>query len=250
VVWPESALPVSPLVDGELRRRLHRLAAEWGVVLISGGPRLVWTGGWQPRVFNSVFRVAAAGPVEHYDKRRLVPFAEYWPAVGVPRPGWLPAEETEPGRRARLFTAGSCRLAVLVCFEGHDAGLARQSALAGADALLVLSNDAHLPPAASRLEVAQLRLRAVETGLSVVRAANHGPSAVIDGRGRLLDSSSAGSLVAGIAAPPATAPALRWAWWFRLLCHAGALVGVAASIVLQRRGGTGCGEHSLAKLST
>jgi apolipoprotein N-acyltransferase len=250
VVWPESALPASPEVDARLREWLRQRARQWGVVLVAGGPGVAWDRRWEAKVFNSVYRIGGADPIERYDKRRLVPFAEYWPAIGVRRPQWLRAEETVPGRSATLFRVGACRLGVLVCFEGEDAESARELVRAGADGILVLSNDAPLPLVASRLEVAHLRLRAVETGVSIVRVTNHGVSAVIDGHGRLLESSSGSALLARVPKPTSPAPALLWAGLFRVLCHGGSLVAVGWSAVLQRRVGAGSGEQSLPKLST
>jgi apolipoprotein N-acyltransferase len=235
VVWPESALPAPPEVDAPLRARLRERAGEWGVVVLAGGPGVAWGGGWEAKTFNSVFRIGADEPIQRYDKRRLVPFAEYWPAIGIGRPHWLDADETVPGKAAALFRVGACRLGVLVCFEGDDDALARELARAGADAILVVSNDAHLPRLVSRLEVAQLQLRAVETGVGVVRAANRGPSAVIDRYGRLLELSSASSVVARIPKSTSAAPSLDLAAPFRLLCHAAALLAVGWSTVRQRR---------------
>lgn len=249
IVWPESALPASPEVDARLRAWLRERAREWGAVLVAGGPGVTWGGQWDARAFNSVYRVAAKEPIERYDKRRLVPFAEYWPAIGVGRPPWLDADETVRGKGFTLFRVGKCRLGVLVCFEGDDDVLGRELARAGADAILVVSNDAHLPPLASRLEVAQLQLRAVETGLPVVRASNRGASAVIDRYGRLRETSTASSLVATIAESKSAAPSLAWAGLFRLLCHAAALLAVGWSAIRQRRAGLGCAQ-SLSKLST
>jgi apolipoprotein N-acyltransferase len=249
VVWPESALPASPEIDAALRRRLRDDARHWGAVLVAGGPGIAWGESWEPKIFNSVYRIGATGPLERYDKRRLVPFAEYWPLPVVRRPRWLSAEETQRGGDAAIFSVGACRLGVLICFEGESAELAGALVRAGADGLLVLSNDAHLSSVAARLEVAQLRLRAVETGVGIVRAANHGTSAVIDRNGRLVESAPPPALFARLPALASGAPALRWGGLFRLLCHAGALAAVGWSVVRQRRLSAGRGEQSLSKLS-
>ncbi|MBI3785527.1 MAG: apolipoprotein N-acyltransferase [Deltaproteobacteria bacterium] len=184
LIWPESALPGPLNIDATLQDRLRRRVQAWGVGLIAGGRRLQWDGQWRARYYNSAYLVDTAGTLSGYDKQRLVPLAEYWPWLPVERPAWLATEEVQPGDGAMIFAAGRCRLGALICFEGDQADLARSVARQGAQALLVLTNDAQLPPQAVEHEIAQLRLRALETGLPVVRVANSGPSLVLDPYGR------------------------------------------------------------------
>ena len=231
VAWPESALLVSPELDGALQARLRALAHRLGTVLIAGGPRLHWSGNWQPLAFNSAYRIQDSGALEAYDKRVLVPFAEYWPAIGVARPAWLATQEVAPGTEPALFAAGACRLGVLICFEGQHAHLARELAHAGADILLVVSNDAQLPQEAVSLQISQLRLRAVETGVPVVRAANKGISASIDRFGRIQQMARGGTLDIALA-PGEPAPAVRAAPLFLSLCWG---MTVAAFALATRR---------------
>ncbi len=228
VVWPESALPASPELDGALQARLRTLAHRLETVLIAGGPRLHWSSTWQPLAFKSVYRIPDLGALQAYDKRTLVPFAEYWPAIGVARPAWLATQEVAPGTEPALFAAGTCRLGVLICFEGQHAHLARELARAGADILLAVSNDAQLPEEAVSLQVSQLRLRAVEvvrepvdihaeTGLPVLRAANKGISVSIDRVGRVQQIARGGALDVALA-PGTPAPAVRMVPLFLSLC--------------------------------
>jgi apolipoprotein N-acyltransferase len=209
VVWPESSLSGYPETDTALRQRLDALVRASRVPLIVGGPRAEWTADWSPRLFNSVYAVEAGVPLRHADKRRLVPFAEYWPFPVGP-PAWLSIEEIAPGTHPTVFSVGACQLGVLVCFEADHPSLARDLVDAGAHALLVLSNDAQLPPRAVASEVAQARLRAVETGLPVVRAANHGVSVAIDRWGEVRQWSTADALIAHLT-DAVPAPAVRWA---------------------------------------
>jgi apolipoprotein N-acyltransferase len=218
VVWPESALPgyleTDPILLGDLRRWVHSS----GMPLIAGGPRLAWTRGWQRQEFNAAFEIRPDGPLQVYDKRQLVPFAEYWPRLlGRRRPAWLAAQDAVAGRRPAIFAAGTCRLGVLICFEADHPLLARELAEAGAASLLVLSNDAHLPPAAVSLELIQARLRAVETGLPVVRAANDGASIAYDAFGRVLETPIGGVLTVRLP-PPIWVIAPRGAPVFVGLC--------------------------------
>jgi apolipoprotein N-acyltransferase len=232
IVWPESAIPGYPETDERLRRALRALANELGAPLITGGPRRQWTAAWNPQLFNSVYLIPANGPLQIYDKRRLVPFAEYWPPLFGGRPSWLPAEDVSAGRTAGVLTVPGCRLGVLVCFEADDPWLARELVNAGADALLVLSNDAQLARTAVRNEVAQVRLRAVETGLPAIRVANRGGSVIVDPQGRITQD-GVGVLVATLPLP-SPAAAVRWSVWLAALCWGAA--AVTAVLTLLRHG--------------
>ncbi len=233
VVWPESALPGYPEVDRQLRGELQRLSQRWGRPLIAGGPRIGWASDWNPRLYNSAYRIDGNGALQVYDKRALVPFAEYWPLGVLPRPSWLGADSLVPGSQASIFDAGSCRLGMLICFEAERPELARELVRAGAQALLILSNDAQLPRQAVRMEVAQARLRALESGLPVVRAANRGVSILIDRRGVTVERGRAGLLLATFA-PGQPAPASFLAPFFLAACRLVA-VGVVLLALVPRR---------------
>jgi len=228
VVWPESALTNDPLLDPSLLGRLRAIAAAAGGTLIVGGPRQGWDATWQPLQHNTLYRIPSDGPVTTYDKRAPVPFAETWPAL-LPRPGWPAPEDVASGTDAVLLAAGACRLGALICFEAERAGLAADYVARGADALLVASNDAELPPSAVASELAQARLRAVETGLPVLRAANRGANVAIDRYGRVVAS----GVVALLAVPPAVpAPAVRWSRVLLALCW---LTAVTVALPALRR---------------
>ncbi|HGY90061.1 MAG TPA: apolipoprotein N-acyltransferase [Planctomycetes bacterium] len=129
--------------------------------------------------------------LDHYDKRRLVPFGEYLPFKDtffgkdledyVTRTaGYRPAQT--PGERDVLWDVapGGPRFAVNICFEivfPEDFVRARE---AGADFVLNISNDGWYDDSGEReLVHAQTRFRAVENRRSVVRLSNTGISAII-----------------------------------------------------------------------
>ncbi len=129
--------------------------------------------------------------LDHYDKRRLVPFGEYIPFKDtffgkdledyVTRTaGYRPAQT--PGERDVLWEVrpGGPRFAVNICFEivfPDDFVRARK---AGADFILNISNDGWYDDSGEReLVHAQTRFRAVENRRSVVRLSNTGISAII-----------------------------------------------------------------------
>ncbi|MEW6269689.1 MAG: nitrilase-related carbon-nitrogen hydrolase, partial [Thermodesulfobacteriota bacterium] len=137
--------------------------------------------------------------------------------------------------------AGRCALGVMICFEAERPDLARELAASGADALVIASNDAPLPHRAVGAEVAQARLRALETGLPVLRVANGGESLAIDRYGRVTArGDGVVALRAGVT--PRLAPATYASRLLLGLCAALALCGVLSALLTpvrrRRRRGT------------
>jgi apolipoprotein N-acyltransferase len=227
IVWPESALPGDPLLDTDLLGRLRGLSEAWHTVLVVGGPRSEWGPDWRQRRYNSVFRISGSDPVVAYDKRAVVPFTESWPPL-LPRPSRVGVEEIARGEGARTMRVGDCEIGVLVCFEAERASFARELARGGADAIVILSNDALLPARAVSAEVAAARLRAVETGLPVLRVANRGASLAIDRYGRDIGRPSYGLVMLGVPAAE-LAPAVRWSGPLLAICWAATIAAVVTA---------------------
>jgi apolipoprotein N-acyltransferase len=147
------------------------------------------------RVYNSILALDDEGRLAaFYDKLHLVPFGEY-----LPFQRWLEAIGLEQLTRVRGgFDAGrdaSRSLAVpglppaspLVCYEAifPDGVTARGGARPSL--LLNVTNDGWFGSTAGpHQHFHQARVRAIEQGLPLVRAANTGISAVVDGHGRVL----------------------------------------------------------------
>ena len=136
-----------------------------------------------------------AQEVDRYVKRRLVPFGEYIPARDAL--DWFPPLEQVPRDAIpgegpqQLSTADQVRLAVIICFETLFSDIWRTNILAGADAaqlVLSLTNDASFRDSAEPAQhLAQVQLRAVETGRWVVHASIAGGSAFVDPDGAAHD---------------------------------------------------------------
>ncbi len=183
VVWPESTLSSDFASDGRAWARLSAFVDELGVALMTGGVgSAVDTGGRVER-FNSVHFVRPRHGMLSYHKRLLVPFAESWPAMlGAPPPA---IEPVDAGGELAVFGDGGFRVAPLICFEITSAPSVRELARRGAQAIVNVNNDVWFAGWTAPQQV-WARVRAVESGLPVVRATNGGTSAVIDPFGRLL----------------------------------------------------------------
>jgi len=126
-----------------------------------------------------------------HDKHHLVPFTEFFPVPGFVRT-WLRlmslpyADFNRGAAQQEPLQAAGQRIAAGICYE--DAyGATLLPAVRTATLLLNVTNDAWFGRSTARYQHLQVsRLRAIETGRPMVRAANDGVSAVIGSRGELL----------------------------------------------------------------
>jgi apolipoprotein N-acyltransferase len=182
VVWPETASPFLLQTDQAAREAVAQAAG--GAVSLIGGIRFDAAG--RPR--NSLFAVLPDARIAAiYDKWHLVPFGEYIP-------DWLPlAVWVMPGGGfaagpgpATLHVAGIPPVGPLICYEAIFGGQIVSPAERPAW-LVNVTNDAWFGNSSGpRQHLAAARLRAVEEGLPLLRAANTGISAGFDARGHEL----------------------------------------------------------------
>ncbi len=194
VVWPETAVPYA-------LNREPRLAAYLGSLLQPGG--LLVTGvplrdqisddPAEFRSFNAVVALDERGEmVARQHKFHLVPFGEY-----IPLSQWLPVETI--AKTGRGFTAGSGpssfthaglpRIGALICYEIIFPGAVTEAGGPRPGLLVNVTNDAWFGVSSGPYQhLVAARMRAIEEGLPVLRAANTGISALIDSYGRVLAS--------------------------------------------------------------
>ncbi|MEM9495432.1 MAG: apolipoprotein N-acyltransferase [Pseudomonadota bacterium] len=193
IVWPENAVPLLDEAYGPLGDMDAALPSR--AVVIAGAVRRETDASGKTRFFNSIAiapRTAAGRRVvAHYDKHHLVPFGEYLPLKGLLEAIGLaqlaPYDDGfTRGEGPRVMNAGGPSFAPLICYEAIFPGALypREERPAW---LLTVTNDAWFGDTSGpRQHLDQARLRAIETGLPMVRAANTGISAVIDAKGRVL----------------------------------------------------------------
>lgn len=218
VIWPETAAPFFLDRPGD---GLEMAAEAAGVPLIMGIQRRETDAEGVQRYYNSLAVLAADGTVGAvYDKHHLVPFGEYIPLLGdyAARNGWggLAAQALSgytPGPGPALLDLGPAGMALpLICYEAVFPRDLRIDQRPGW--ILQATNDAWFGTSIGPYQhFAQARLRAIETGLPLVRAANTGISAFVDARGRVtaslpLDQMGALDAVLPGALPPT--PYVRW----------------------------------------
>lgn len=186
VIWPETASPYLLDIDTTAREMIAEATRRDDGTAV---PALVGTVRFDAdrRPYNSLMALQGSAPVAVYDKSHLVPFGEY-------QPGWMPLPiQVVPGGGFRagpgpvtLRVPGLPPFSPLICYEAIFPG----QVIAARDRprwIVTVTNDAWFGNSTGpRQHLAAARLRAVEEGLPLARAANTGISAAYDAFGREL----------------------------------------------------------------
>ncbi len=193
IIWPETSVPVTLERNPSVLGRLSELADECDTPIIVG----TFTYDKEGNEFNSLVLIEPGKGLfeDVYNKRHLVPFGEYLPlrtiiSFLIPPLTEIAMLEDDltPGRDSGIIESGGVRFGSLICFDSIYEELARASILDGAEVLVVSTNDSwFFDSAAGRMHNAQAKLRAVESGRYVLRAANTGISSVITPTGAVID---------------------------------------------------------------
>ncbi len=237
VIWPETATPFRIDQDPDARAMIAEAAA--GAIVLTGAQRAdLETGRW----YNSFQAVTPEGEIAAiYDKAHLVPFGEYVPLWGVldaiGLTGVVGAQggfSAGPGPRV-IRIDGAPPFAPQICYETifpHEMPPLSDRP----DWIVQATNDAWFGDSAGpRQHFEQARMRAIEQGLPVVRAANTGISGVIDAKGRVtarLGLLRAGALQARLPAPlpPTLYARLGDAPWLALIAAVALLSATTARL--------------------
>lgn len=189
IIWPETAAPLFLIEEDDFRKRLMDQLPD-GAVLISGTLRR--SQGKGQNIYNSLVTVAKSGEIfNYYDKVNLVPFGEY-----MPLREFLPFDKLTAGSVNLSAGDGAKALHLpdgpvfqpLICYEAIFPGFFTDRWPAP-KWLLNVTNDAWFGRSAGPYQHYQIaRVRAIERGLPLVRAANTGISAVIDPYGRIVEA--------------------------------------------------------------
>jgi apolipoprotein N-acyltransferase len=215
VIWPETASPFLLANDREAARLATQPLPEGGILLAGSVRAAFGADGRATALWNSLIVLGPGGTVlDAVDKAHLVPFGEY-----MPLRGWLPVRlvrgavdfSAGPGLRA-VPLPGMPAFTGLICYEViFPAGV---TGAARPGFLVNITNDAWFGVSAGPFQhLAAARLRAVEEGLPLARAAQTGISAVFDARGRVvarMGLAETGVVVAPLPRPASPTPFARY----------------------------------------
>ncbi|HZP59261.1 MAG TPA: apolipoprotein N-acyltransferase [Opitutaceae bacterium] len=191
ILWPEATTPWAVRGDENVRAWVEGLVCQTRVPLVLGSDAIENPGRPDEAWYNAAFVVDPKIGLQpdYYAKRQLVPFGEFVPLRPVL--GWLKKivpigdDDYSRGRAAQPLvvnlTDRTVTLGPLICYEDIFPALARDNALTGADALVVLTNNAWFGEGGAAYQhAAHSVLRAVETRRPVLRCGNAGWSGWID----------------------------------------------------------------------
>ena len=217
LIWPESAFPFFLTREPDAMAQIVELIRP-STVLITGAIRAPATPA-NTRVthaYNSVYVIDRDGAIlDIYDKVHLVPFGEYLPFQPLlERLGLMQLTKIRGGflagdRRRAMAVPSAPKMLPLICYEAifPDAAVPKGERPGW---LVNLTNDGWFGMSTGPYQhFQQARVRAIEEGLPLVRAANTGISGVIDPAGRVLASLPLGAEgVLDARLPAAIAPTL------------------------------------------
>ena len=194
LIWPESAFPFFLTREADAMAQIAELLPK-GTTLITGSVRApdLPPGTRITRAYNSIYIIDDEGNVlSIYDKLHLVPFGEYLPFQDwMEKLGFVQLTKVQGGfipgtRRRTMEIPNAPRALPLICYEAIFPGnVAARDDRPGW--IVNLTNDGWFGISTGPYQhLQQARLRAIEEGLPVVRAANTGISAVIDPMGRVV----------------------------------------------------------------
>lgn len=244
VVWPENSSDIDPYTNADARDEITKAVAAVRVPILVGAI----LDGPGDHVRNvGILWAPGSGPGDTYTKRHPVPFAEYIPlrslAKVVSSKVDLVSRDMAAGSGDGLVTGGRYPIGDVICFEVAYDGLVRSSVAAGAQVLVVQTNNATFGHSAETYQqLAMSQLRAVEHGRTTVQVSTSGMSAIIGPDGRVRERSgalfTASRLVETVPLRSATTLATRWGARPEFVLSGCGLAALLAGIAWRRRSAT------------
>jgi apolipoprotein N-acyltransferase len=188
LVWPENASDLDPLRSPEARAKINALSNEleapfvFGTITKRGDETFNSTILWKPEI----------GPVDFYDKKQPVPFAEYAPdrefwRMFAPELIDMIPKGYSFGSRDGIYEIDDFVAGTLICFEIAEDSILRELTMSGAEVILSQTNNADFGYSDETFQQAAIaRLRAIETGRAVVNISTVGLSAIFLPDGSIL----------------------------------------------------------------
>ncbi|PTL73886.1 apolipoprotein N-acyltransferase [Rathayibacter caricis DSM 15933] len=240
VVWPENGVDIDPTRNAQSAAVLDYLSRTMDAPFIVG----TITNPEEDVFYNSsLLWKAGEGATQIYDKVHPVPFAEYMPdrafwRMFAPDLVDLVSRDYSIGTRPNVFDIDGVLAGIAICFDISDDALTNAMIDGDAEIILAQTNNADFGRTDESVQqLAIARLRAIETGRSVVNISTVGTSAIIAPDGSTLDSLTwfePGAMVDEVPLASTTTPALVWSrnlGWYVL---AAGLTGLV-SFVLRTR---------------
>ncbi len=240
LLWPEGGSDLDPTRSPDVARIFDDLSERLEAPVILNTVTVD-----DDRFYNtSLLWEAGEGAVQRFSKRNPVPFGEYIPdrwfydAI-VPELTGLIQRGYSPGTEPPVFELDGTATGLAICFDVIYDDLIWEAARGGAELYMLQTNNADFRGTdENEQQLAIARLRAIETGRSVVNISTVGTSQVIDPTGRTVESLPAyapGAMVTDVELRTGLTPSVVLGASIPLLVVVGSLAGLVLAGVLGRR---------------
>jgi len=203
LVWPEGAVDGDPFQNSSLARRMTRVASRVDAPLLANAATARGT-----EYFNTSMLWTSEGSADQsHDKRYPVPFGEYVPdrdfyfAIAPDLIGLI-GREYSHGTNPPIVEVDGVMVGLAICFDVIYDDVIAEGIDGGAEVLVFQTNNADFRGTdENQQQLAFARMRAIETGRSVVNISTVGASQMISPDGRTtaaLDADEAGAMLESI----------------------------------------------------
>ena len=190
VLLPETVIPYVTEEYDDIDSFFEDLAWHHGIKIMLG------TFGRVDGGVGNVIRVyePMCEPQNVYTKQKPVPFGEYMPMRGMLTTLFPPLDDINilqrslaRGEESSTWSDEDVDFGYLICFDSIYSSLARESVKKSADILMISTNDSWFGTSHGLvMHLTHAKLRAIENGRSVLRAANTGISAAVSPTGEVI----------------------------------------------------------------
>jgi apolipoprotein N-acyltransferase len=252
LLWPEGGVDSDPTTNDTTAAVLDLLAQQLDAPLIITA---VTQRG--DEYFNSALLwQASEGAVQTYDKRHPVPFGEYVPDRAFFEPfapdliGLIQREYT-PGVNPPFFDLDGVGVGLAICFDVIYDDVIWDGAREGAQIYMFQTNNADFRGTDENLQqLAFARMRAIETGRSVVNLSTVGTSQVVTADGTTMDglpADEAGHMLTDVPLRTGLTPAVIAGEGIKMVLGWGSLIALVALglvVGVRSRQSRGAAEHA------
>ena len=236
IIWPENAIDVDPIRNESARKKIEGLQEEIQKPLIAGAILN------RDVLSNAAVLFNESGtPQSIYIKRYLTPFGEYIPLRSLAS---LISQHVDkvtdftPGNDFKVHEVNNQRVSTVICYEILSDRIFRESAN-NSGIIAVLTNSATFAGSSEgEQQLAITRIRAMETGRSIVSVSTTGPSAFINPHGDVvekLDDGEVGSISAAMEIKNAETFASRYGGFITIATLLIALILIGRALIRREK---------------
>jgi apolipoprotein N-acyltransferase len=243
VLWPEGGVDSDPAADPATARVLSAAAGSYGAPILLNAASEVGD-----LVYNTSFLWPEDGsgdaPAATHAKRHPVPFGEYIPdrwlyGAIVPELVNLLGREYTPGADSPVFDLDQASVGLAICFDVAFDDVIQEGVHDGAQVFMFQTNNADFRGTDENLQQREIaRMRAIETGRSVVNLSTTGTSQVFAPDGTMqhtLPFDEAGLMVVDVELRDGATAGIVLGPWIQGLALWGTLLSLAALAIRARR---------------